>query len=145
MQTSHTTLHLYPLSDRRPVNQKQPLPDTRQNKSTAIIGWILRGGAILSATVIFIGMLLSLVHGGLAGQSFLVFPHTLNQVFLGVLTLQPEAGIGLGILLLIATPVITVMTSAITFAMEHDRRFALISLIVLVILLASFLLGKGAA
>ena len=145
MQMNSTTLHLHPSPAHRPVNSRHRLSDTRHNKSAAIIGWILRGGAVLSATIIFLGMVLTLVHGGPAGQSFQAFPHTLNQVLLGVLVLQPEAVIALGILLLIATPVITVTTSAVAFALEHDRRFAVIALIVLAVLLTSFLLGKGAA
>jgi uncharacterized membrane protein len=117
----------------------------RRNKNATVIGWILRGGAILSATIIFCGMLLLFVHGGVAAQSFHAFPHTLSQVLIGVLALQPEAVIELGILLLIATPVITVSASAIAFAVEHDRPFVVIALIVLAILLTSFVLGKGAA
>ena len=112
--------------------------------TTLIIGWILRGGVILSATVILIGMLLMLLHpGGLFAYGLGTFPHTLDQVWLGLLTLRPQAVVALGLLLLIATPVITVTTSAVAFAIEHDRRYVVITLIVLAILLTSFLVGKG--
>jgi uncharacterized membrane protein len=111
-----------------------------------IIGWILRGGVILSATIILIGFLLLLAH--IWGQPGLVmsigtFPHSLSQVWSGLKVLQPQAIIVTGLLLLIATPVITVATSLVAFAIEHDRRFVVIASIVLAILLASMFIGKG--
>ena len=110
----------------------------------AIIGWILRGGAILSAAIILLGMLLLPLHpGDLSERSLQVFPHTLDQVWTGLLALQPQAVIAAGLLLLLATPVMTVAAAAVTFACERDRRYVVISLVVLAILITSFLIGKG--
>ena len=111
-----------------------------------IIGWILRGGVILSATIILIGLVLLLVH--IEGQSGFMMsigtsPHSFSQVWSGLKVLQPQAIIATGLLLLIATPVITVTTSLVAFAIERDRRFVVITSIVLAILLASILIGKG--
>lgn len=97
----------------------------------------------MSAAIILTGLLLLFHPGGLSGHVPGTFPSTLDQVWSGVLNLQPQAVIALGLLLLIATPVITVTTSAVAFAVERDRRYVLISLIVLAILLASLLIGKG--
>ena len=110
------------------------------------IGWILRGGVILSATIILIGFVLLLVH--IEGQPGFVMsigtsPHSFSQVWSGLKVLQPQAIIATGLLLLIATPVITVTTSLVAFAIERDRRFVVITSIVLAILLASMLIGKG--
>ena len=111
-----------------------------------IIGWILRGGVILSATIILIGFVLLLVH--IEGQSGFMMsigtsPHSFSQVWSGLKVLQPQAIIATGLLLLIATPVITITTSLVAFAIERDRRFVVITSIVLAILLASILIGKG--
>ena len=111
-----------------------------------IIGWILRGGVILSATIILIGFVLLLVH--IEGQPGFVMsigtsPHSFSQVWSGLKVLQPQAIIATGLLLLIATPVITITTSLVAFAIERDRRFVVITSIVLAILLASILIGKG--
>jgi len=113
---------------------------------TRIIGWILRGGVILSASIILIGFLLLLIH--IAEQpgftmSIGAFPHSLSQVWSGLMVLQPQAIIVTGILFLIVTPVITVTTSLVAFAVEHDRRFVVITCVVLAILLTSMLIGKG--
>jgi uncharacterized membrane protein len=115
-----------------------------KERSLLIIGWILRCGVIASAVVTLLGLLLLLFRpGGLAGLSLDTFPHTLSDVWVGLLALHPQAIIALGLLLLIATPVVTVTGSAIAFAVEHDRRFVVIALLVLAILLTSFLLGRN--
>lgn len=125
-----------------PASQANPLPASEY--TAIIIGWILQGGVILSATVILIGMLLLLLHAdSLSVHSLQVFPHSLDQVWVGLLVLQPQAVIALGLLLLIATPVVRVAVSVVAFAIEHDRRYVIITLIVLAILVASFLVGKG--
>jgi uncharacterized membrane protein len=111
-----------------------------------IIGWILRGGVILSATIILIGFLLLLIQiGEQPGYSMSIgaFPHSLSQVWSGLMVLQSQAIIAAGLLLLIATPVITVTTALVAFAIERDFRFVVIAGVVLSILLASMLIGKG--
>ena len=50
-----------------------------------------------------------------------------------------------GIVLLIALPTVRVATMALWFLFNDDRDFALIALAVLAIILASTLLGAGAA
>ena len=111
-----------------------------------IIGWILRGGVILSATIILIGFLLLLIRiGEQPGYSMSIgaFPHSLSQVWSGLMVLQSQAIIAAGLLLLIVTPVITVFTALVAFAIERDFRFVVIAGVVLSILLASMLIGKG--
>ena len=109
-----------------------------------VIGWILQGGVLTSAAVICVGLLLLFRHPEqLSGQQFLVFPHTLGQIKDGLLAFHPQAFVALGLILLIATPVIRVAASIIAFALEHDRRYVVITSIVLAILLISFLSGKG--
>src|SRR6266568_1743282 len=89
-----------------------------KDRTAIIIGWILQGGVILSATIIAVGVVLQLVHpGGLTGQVLPTFPHTLAQVGTGLLTLHSQAVISLGLLLLIATPVLRVAASVVTFAL----------------------------
>lgn len=84
-------------------------------------------------------MLLLLLHPG----DPQVFPHSLNQVWTGLLALQPQAVIAAGLLLLLVTPVLTVTAAAVTFALERDWRYVVIALLVLAILITSFLIGKG--
>ena len=109
------------------------------------IGWILQGGVLISSAVICVGIGLWLLGiGQHPDQQLLVFPHTLNEVGSGLLMLHPQAIITLGLLLLLATPVVRVFASIFAFALEHDRRYVVITTVVLAILMMSFLLGKGA-
>lgn len=110
-----------------------------------VIGWILQGGVIISSAVICVGLVLALIHSGqLASKQTLVFPHTLADVWSGLLIGQPQSVIALGLLLLLATPVVRVVASIVAFALEHDRRYVVITTVVLLVLLLGFLLGKGA-
>lgn len=121
-------------------------PRQVKDYTSIIIGWILRGGVILSASIILIGFLLLLLQpGGISGVGVSLgsFPHTLGQVWSGLLMLRPQAIIALGLLFLIAIPVITVLTSMVAFTIERDRRFVVIAGIVLVILITSLLIGRG--
>jgi uncharacterized membrane protein len=129
------------------ISEDKPKKPIRPKEYTSsIIGWVLRGGVILSATIILIGFLLLLLQaGGKSGFEVGIgtFPHTLGQVWSGLLVLQPQAIIASGLLVLIAIPMITVATSAVAFAVERDRKFVVIALVVLAILFTSLLIGKG--
>ena len=111
---------------------------------TNIIGWILQGGVTLSAIFIVIGLLLLPTRpGGLSIQRLLNFPQTLDQIRQGLLILRPQAIIALGLLILIATPVVRVAASIVSFALERDVKYVVITSVVLAILLFSiFFLGS---
>src|SRR5690348_6463653 len=127
--------------------QSQEQISKKETLSTNIIGWILQGGVILSAAMIAFGLLLLPFRpGGLSLQRLLNFPQTLSQDGEGLLILRPQAVIALGLLLLIATPVLRVAISIITFVFERDRKYVVITFIVLAILLFSiFFLGHTTA
>ena len=128
------------------ATKQQPTTTTADAMMTTIIARILQGGVIVSSIVIFIGLLLLLAKPGeLTTDTLQTFPHTIAQVWVGLQALQPQAVITLGLLLLISTPVIRVAVSILAFALEHDWLYVVITLLVLVILIASFLLGKGGA
>src|SRR6266705_1836177 len=111
-----------------PVSSPEQPSDSKEF-TTNIIGWILQGGVILSASIILLS-----------------FPQTLSQVWAGLLVLRPQAVIALGLLLLIATPIVRVMVSIVAFALERDHHFVLItSLVLAILLLSNVLLGTMGA
>ncbi len=149
--------------DRRDAGGTSPTPDRRDAGGTGgaatetIIGWILRIGVTASAILIAAGVLLlfftgstgygaslgnlnDLVHYGQATGSR--FPTTPGEVFAGLAGLRPYALIALGLLVLIATPVVRVAASVLLFWLERDTAYVCITLLVLCILILSFLLGK---
>ncbi len=115
-----------------------------------IISHVLRGGVLLSAAVILVGVALYYSQpqpGGAAAT--LTYPHSLGAVIPSLASGSPEGIITLGLLILLATPVIRVAVSIIAFALEHDWMYVGITSLVLALLLASILVlgsvfGHGA-
>jgi uncharacterized membrane protein len=121
--------------------------DRLLRQAELIISNVLRGGVLLSAGVIIVGVIAFygeyITHG--AEASLTTFPHTLRGVAAGLAQGDPLAIIVLGLLLLLATPLVRVLVSIIAFAIEGDRLYVIITSIVLLILLISFLSGRGGA
>jgi uncharacterized membrane protein YfcA/uncharacterized membrane protein len=119
-------------------------PDSQQYAwATDLIGWVLQGGVLLSAAVILLGLcLLPTRPGGISPQRLLVFPFTWSALVADLSQFRPQGIITLGLLLLIATPVLRVAVSILTFIVEHDRKYIVITCLVLAILLFS-IFGVG--
>jgi uncharacterized membrane protein len=153
-----------PSSEKQPEKQPDNLPASEAAAvgtafpTEEIISWILRVGVATSALLVALGVALLFVTGETGyGGSFddlaglvqyhqgqhLAFPTAPGDVLIGLAQFKPYAFIALGLLLLIATPVIRVAASVVIFLLEHDYAYVLITLIVLVILIVSFLLGKA--
>lgn len=112
-----------------------------------VISQVLRGGVLLSAAIILLGVLLFYLQFGASGGQApgAAFPHTLLGVVSGLSRGDPLAIIVLGLLVLLATPVVRVAVSIMAFGLERDWRYVAITSLVLLILLLSFVLGKGGA
>jgi uncharacterized membrane protein len=123
-----------------------------------LISYVLRLGVGLGAAIILIGVLqmartgqtgygpvssqglsalLSFQLLGSAGH----FPTSPHAVISAALMGKPYAIIELGILTLIATPVLRVALSALFFATERDWLYTGITLVVLAVLIVSFIVG----
>jgi uncharacterized membrane protein len=115
----------------------------------AIIGWILRAGVAVSMVLVFIGGVFFVYrHGNSVPdyktfKSVPVFIHSFGGILNGVITFKGQAIIQLGIILLIATPVMRVAFSAVGFLLEKDYLYTFITLIVLLIILASMISGHA--
>ncbi|HEY7349789.1 MAG TPA: DUF1634 domain-containing protein [Ktedonobacterales bacterium] len=153
------------MAHEQPSSSEEPKTETGRETAPArafpteeIISWILRVGVLVSAFLIALGVVLLLVTGdtGYAGSvnnlagltqygpnRLTAFPTTPGDVLAGVAQFKPYALIALGLLLLIATPVIRVASSVVIFVLERDYAYVLITLVVLVVLVISFLLGKA--
>ena len=123
-----------------------------------MIAHLLRAGVILSFVILAIGIGAVLVSGQTGynqirmddlqsivqyGGKHPYFPNTLGDVYSGLLSLKPYAIIALGLIVLIAIPVMRVAVSVIAFAMERDRMYVFITAFVLAMLLLSFLIGEA--
>ena len=123
-----------------------------------IIGWILRIGVSASAICVLLGVIVLFITGGTGYGATITnlsqlthyvsgaqgrFPTTPAEVIAGLAQFKPYALIALGLLLLILTPVIRVAASIVIFLLERDYAYVVITAIVLLILIVSFLLGKA--
>jgi len=110
-----------------------------------ILGNLLRIGVIIAGSVVIIGAVLFLVRHGLEIPSYHIFkPESFNffdfhDLFNGIITFQSVSIMELGILLLIATPVLRVLFSVFAFAYEKDYLYVVFTVIVLLVLIFSFL------
>jgi uncharacterized membrane protein len=115
----------------------------------AVIGWILRAGVLVSMSIIFIGGVIYLYRHGQTHVDYSKFvgvPDFVNNpggIIHGIFTLRGRAIIQAGVILLIATPVIRVLFSAIGFIMEKDYLYTGITIVVLFIILASMISGHA--
>ena len=117
--------------------------DNVLRKTELIISGVLRGGVLLSVAVILGGIsyFFALRFAGLLPHAG--FPDTLPGVVAGLLRGDPLAIVVLGLLILLATPVLRVAVSIAAFAIEEDRTYVMITALVLAILLFS-IFGVGA-
>jgi uncharacterized membrane protein len=99
------------------------------------IGRTLRVGVWASAGLMILGLMLSWI-STLSPSLPIENPHpadVLRSLFSG--TLDPTTLMFAGLLLLMLTPFLRVLTAAVGFAAEKDRTFMLVALVVLVMLL----------
>lgn len=125
--------------------------EERVRKVELLISNLLRLGVILSLALVVFGTAVSFAQHPeyLSDRSFFGQPsaprtailHSLADVGAGLRSLQGEAIVTLGILLLIATPVIRVGVSIFAFIYQRDRLYTFITA-VFCLLLLSFVLGK---
>ncbi len=108
-----------------------------------IAGWIgalLRVGVGIAAAVVLAGGGLYLARHGLDTPSYRVFRgepaefRSVPSIVGSALQRSGRGTIQLGLLLLIATPIARMAFSAIGFALQRDRTYVIVSLIVLAML-----------
>jgi uncharacterized membrane protein len=120
----------------------------QDQKVERIIGVLLQTGVLLSILVALVGMTLYLRGAGKQVADFQVFrgePFDLRSapaIVAAALAGRREAIIQLGVVILIVTPIARVLLSLIAFALQRDRTYVVVTLIVLVVLLSG-LFGVG--
>ena len=112
-----------------------------------LIGGALQKGVVVSAVVTLLGAAMLLWQHGTAPADYHVFrgePAELRgvrSILTGALQRESRAIVQLGILLLIATPVVRVLLSLVAFVRQRDRLYTVVTTLVLAVLLFSLVLG----
>ena len=135
------------------MSQSPDISERHKRIIERIISLTLQIGVITSVALVLLGATLTFIHhpeyvtdpatlGPLTGPHN-DFPTTPHDVFEGVLAFRGQAIIVLGLMVLLATPVLRVAISVFIFLAEKDTRFVFVTLLVLALLFLSFFLGKA--
>ena len=114
----------------------------------AIIGNLLRSGVIVSSLIVLIGGGLYLKSHGAETPHYQIFSgepsnlRSIPEIIRNASTFHGRAVIQFGLLVLIATPVMRVAFTVLSFLLNRDRIYVGVTLIVLALLLFS-LAGGG--
>ena len=131
--------------------QSAPDSDAGARRMELVISYLLRAGVITSVAIIVFGVVVMFVRHPVYLTSATeldrlvspgaAFPHTLADLRAMLGEFHGRAIVTLGLLVLIATPVLRVAASVVLFALQKDWTYALITAIVLSLLLLSLALG----
>jgi len=113
------------------------------------IAALLRTGVLVAGAVVLAGGVYYLAAHGMETADYRKFGAQSNadrlvqQIVTGAIALRPRSVIQLGVLLLIATPILRVAVSLIGFTLERDRQYVTITAIVLGLLVYSLASGMA--
>jgi uncharacterized membrane protein len=131
------------MSTRPPSDSVQDTANTRHSRPVEplnrLVHRVLMVGLTISAALLVAGLVVWALRGG-------VLPTSVTgpaQAVRDVGHLRPVGFFSLGLLALILTPFARVAGSVVIFLREHDRRYAVITAVVLAIMITSIVLGRG--
>jgi uncharacterized membrane protein len=120
------------------------MAEDKEHGLEVAMGRMLQIGVTVAALVVLVGGILYLQQSGGSKPDYQHFQgapaalETVRGIVGGAGTMDARSVIGLGILLLIATPICRVIFGVVGFAMLRDWFYTAVSTVVLMILLYSF-------
>lgn len=113
--------------------------NTSKENIEKTIGHIMRVGVLIAAVLMVFGFILLCIS---TDDTLSGFDNIdLLKITIGLTQLNPYSYMLFGILILILTPVIRVISTIVLFAKEKDKMYTLITLLVFIILMISFVVG----
>jgi uncharacterized membrane protein len=130
------------------------VPDVRSGRWSdheveQLIGRLLQAGVLIAAAVVVAGAAMMLLQHGRAPVAFSSYSdaasplHGLGGIFRGAAALDSMAIVQLGLVLLIATPVMRVALTLVAFTIQRDRVYILLTAVVLALLLYGLVWGRA--
>ena len=104
---------------------------------------------IVAGTVTAAGGIAALIAGGRATENFRIFRgepqelRSITEIVMGAIAGHPQAIVQLGIVLLVATPILRVALSLVAFIARRDRVYVLLTAVVLALLTLSLVSARG--
>lgn len=127
-------------------------------RGEVLLSQVLRAGVLLSAAIIILGVGLLFMKQSQSSyfsqglQGLLAFPASaasapidtsISDVLNGLHSADPDAVISLGLLVLIATPIVRVAASVALFFLQRDYLYVAITTFVLIVLLLALRIGTA--
>jgi uncharacterized membrane protein len=109
----------------------------------AVIGRLLVVGTWLAMVLVLIGVLLMLAAGVDPLDHGAFPPFSLSRMVADILALRPAGFLWAGIVLIISLPIGRVIVAGLGFLAAGDRRLALVSLAVFLVVMVSILAALG--
>lgn len=107
-----------------------------EEKGERAIALVLRYGSLVSTLIIALGLGSMLLRG--PGTSLATYHRVrLSMLLSNLVRFDPGALTEFGVLLLLFTPIFRIVVAAVSFALERDLKYVLISLGVLAVVLLS--------
>lgn len=135
----HVAPNLLNLVTGVPVTPEKAQAAKEQRDLNEVVHHMLIVGLAVSTVLMLIGLGLDLL---LKREVPTAVPN-FREVFVRVVGLRPSGFLALGLLVLIATPILRVVGSILAFIYERDWRFAGITFLVLIIVMVSLVLGEA--
>jgi uncharacterized membrane protein len=115
-------------------------PSTEEQKGSRVenaLQVVLYGGVIISIALFIIGLL----YFAASSQTLVLSQtETLDEIIHSVASLSPIGIISLGVLIIIATPIVRILMTAVYFA-KRDRLLTIVPIIVLSLIVVGFVLS----
>ncbi len=135
----HVAAGLHDLIAGIPITPEEAQALQRRRRLNSIIHSLLIAGLVVSTSIMLLGLALDVIlHRRVPGDVT-----RLSEVATRIRSLRPSGFLSLGLLVLIATPILRVVGSFAAFVYERDWRYAGITFLVLLILFVSLLSGRG--
>jgi uncharacterized membrane protein len=120
-------------------DQRRPAaPSDRLEGERGLVVGILRTGLALSMALLAVGLALAATHGRLRAD-----PVGPGEALASLVAGRPSGFMAVGILVLVATPVVRVLALVASFAREGDRRFAAVAAAVALVLAIAVGIGRA--
>ena len=110
--------------------------DVSSHSAHRFVAWVLRGGLAIACVLLAIGCAIALATGEHVSAPVRLH-HLLSE---GTVA---DRVIAVGLVILAMTPVVRVLSLVVIYALERDRKFAMVAGIVVVVLAAAILSGHG--
>jgi uncharacterized membrane protein len=125
------------------VSAQTPAAQGAAYAMEALIGRLLVLGTWLAMGLVLVGVVLMLATGVDPLAHGAIPPFEPDQIVADILALRPEGFLMAGIVLIVTLPVGRVIVGGVGFLASGDRRLALISLAVLLVVVASVIAAQG--